>query len=96
MAWSSFVVGPDPRSVRAIELDHGGAARAVEILQAESPYDLSQTPQFPFGTMYPVHIRGLAYLKVGQGENAATEFQRILDHLGVVVNFPWHRLPVCN
>lgn len=55
---------------------------------------MAQTPQFQFGTMYPVYIRGLAYLKVGQ--NAATEFQKILDHLGVVVSFPWHRLPVCN
>jgi len=72
----------------ALELDHGSAARAIEILEAASPYELGETAQFGFGTMYPVYIRGLAYLKAGQGEDAAAEFQKILDHRSVAVNFP--------
>jgi len=38
--------------------------------------------------MYPVYMRGLAYLAAGNGPAAAAQFQRILDHKGIVVNFP--------
>ena len=37
--------------------------------------------------MYPTYLRGEAYLKLGRGHEAAAEFQKILDHRGVVVNF---------
>jgi eukaryotic-like serine/threonine-protein kinase len=36
----------------------------------------------------PVYLRGLAYLKLKDGPAAAAEFQKILDHPGIVVNFP--------
>jgi len=72
----------------AIELDHNNPERAVEILQSAAPYDFAETVQFGYGTMYPVYLRGLAYLKLGQGKDAAAEFQKILDHKSVVVNFP--------
>ena len=39
-------------------------------------------------SMYPVYVRGQVYLKVGQGQQAAAEFQKIVDHPGVVLNFP--------
>jgi eukaryotic-like serine/threonine-protein kinase len=38
--------------------------------------------------MYPVYIRGLAYLSAHNGTAAAAQFQRILDHPGITVNFP--------
>jgi eukaryotic-like serine/threonine-protein kinase len=38
--------------------------------------------------MYPVYLRGQAYLAAGQGEKADAEFQEILDHRGIVLNFP--------
>jgi Tfp pilus assembly protein PilF len=38
--------------------------------------------------MYPVYVRGEAYLAVHQGSEAAAEFQKILDHRGVVLNEP--------
>jgi Tfp pilus assembly protein PilF len=38
--------------------------------------------------MYPVYVRGEAYLKAGQGRQAAVEFQKLLDHRGIVLNFP--------
>jgi eukaryotic-like serine/threonine-protein kinase len=38
--------------------------------------------------MYPVFVRGEAYLALHQGSEAAAEFQKILDHRGVVLNEP--------
>jgi serine/threonine protein kinase/Flp pilus assembly protein TadD len=38
--------------------------------------------------LYPVYVRGLAYLALGQGPEAAVEFQKIIDHAGIVVNEP--------
>jgi len=38
--------------------------------------------------MYPVYLRGEAYLGAGNGALAGAEFQKILDHPGVIVNFP--------
>jgi tetratricopeptide (TPR) repeat protein len=38
--------------------------------------------------LYPVYVRGEAYLAAHQGKEAAAEFQRILDHRGIVLNEP--------
>jgi hypothetical protein len=38
--------------------------------------------------MYPVYLRGQAYLLARQGKEAAVEFQKIIDHRGIVLNFP--------
>jgi len=38
--------------------------------------------------MYPVYVRGEAYLKAGKGQQAAAEFQKLIDHRGIVLNFP--------
>ena len=58
----------------AIELHRGQPARAVELLASASPYERA----------YPeaVYLRGLAYLRLRKGVEAATEFQKILDHKG--------------
>ena len=40
------------------------------------------------GGLLPVYIRGLAYLEANDGEKAAIEFQKIIDHPGVVLNSP--------
>lgn len=53
-----------------------------------SPLELAQPGVVePFGNMYPTYVRGLAYLKASQGENAANEFQKVVDHPGLVLNF---------
>jgi len=39
------------------------------------------------GTLYPVYVRGEAYLEAGQGQQAAAEFQKLIDHRGIVQNF---------
>ena len=64
------------------------AAKAIEGLQAASAYELGQAPPLMPASMYPVYVRGQVYLKVGQGQQAAAEFQKIVDHPGVVLNFP--------
>jgi tetratricopeptide (TPR) repeat protein len=69
----------------AIELNRGNASKTVETLQVVAPYDLGN-PQPGYWTLYPVHLRGLAFLQAHQGPAAAAEFQKILDHRGLAQN----------
>jgi hypothetical protein len=64
-----------------IELRKGHASRALEFLQLAAPYELSDE-----GAMYPVFARGQVYIASGDGAAAAAEFQKILDHRGLVAN----------
>jgi len=41
-----------------------------------------------FGSLYPVFVRGLAYSRLGRRREAAAEFQKILDHPGIMLNDP--------
>ena len=76
-------------SIRAaIELNTRNGARAVEMLRTAAPYELGQSQPFVVGTMCPVYLRGQAYLQARQGKEAAAEFQKIIDHRGIVLNFP--------
>jgi eukaryotic-like serine/threonine-protein kinase len=76
-------------SIRAaIELDRNSPEKAVDELQPTTPYELAFPDPFWLGTMYPVFLRGEAYLRQGHGALAAVEYQRIVDHPGVVLNFP--------
>jgi serine/threonine protein kinase/tetratricopeptide (TPR) repeat protein len=72
-----------------IELSRNNADKAIEILQAAVPYELGIPTPAPIvgGMLYPMYVRGQAYLKLGQGKEAAAEFQKILDHRTIVVNF---------
>jgi tetratricopeptide (TPR) repeat protein len=74
----------------AAELQRGRPARAVEALQAALPYELgvANPPIAVAATLYPVYLRGLAYLALEDGGAAAAEFQKFVDHRGVVVNHP--------
>jgi tetratricopeptide (TPR) repeat protein len=76
-------------SIRAaIEINQKNPARAIEILQTAAPYELGQSQPFQVGMMYPVYLRGQAYLVEHDGKNAAAEFRKILDHPGILLNFP--------
>jgi predicted Zn-dependent protease len=69
-------------AVRArIELNHGRAQHALDLLQAAIPYETGRT-----GPMVPVYLRGQAYLAAGKGPAAAAEFQKLLDHPALVGN----------
>jgi tetratricopeptide (TPR) repeat protein len=72
-------------------LGHRAPADAVEQLQRAVPYDfaLPGTAFFArFGGLYPAYVRGEAYLETRQGREAAAEFQKILDHRGIVFADP--------
>ena len=74
-----------------LALGRNDFSKAVEALQAASPYELGSfalTTNFNFISLYPVFVRGEAYLFAHQGSEAAAEFQKILDHHGIVVNEP--------
>jgi serine/threonine protein kinase/tetratricopeptide (TPR) repeat protein len=74
-----------------VALGHNDFSKAVEALQAASPYELGSfalTTNFNFISFYPVYVRGEAYLAAHQASEATAEFQKILDHSGIVVNEP--------
>ena len=70
-----------------LALDRKNPASALNAPQADSPIELGSI-QFVnnISCLYPTYIRGEAYLAAGQGGSAAAEFQRILDHSGIVWN----------
>ncbi|HEX8799379.1 MAG TPA: tetratricopeptide repeat protein [Terriglobales bacterium] len=73
----------------AVAINRGDAQEAVELLSMASEYELGEPVQWPsHGTLYPVYVRGEAYLHAGNGEQAAAEFQKIIDHRGIVANLP--------
>jgi len=59
--------------------------RAIVALEPALPYELGGPP--PGTSMYPAYIRGLAYLAQKNGPAAAAEFQKFLDHPGIIQNF---------
>jgi serine/threonine protein kinase/tetratricopeptide (TPR) repeat protein len=64
-------------------------ARAIELLQTPAPMELAPTfSSLNNSCLYPIYIRGEAYLAQKQGSAAAAEFQKILDHRGLVWNCP--------
>jgi tetratricopeptide (TPR) repeat protein len=67
----------------AIALGDGKDSEAIDDLQATTPYEFAPGQQ-----LYAVYLRGMAYLAAHQGPQAAAEFQKILDHPGIVVNEP--------
>ncbi len=74
-------------SIRAAIDLRANPIKAVEILRMATPYEMGQSQPFELGMMYPVYLRGLAYLQAGMGTEAAREFQKIIDSPGIVLNF---------
>lgn len=70
-----------PTTLAAIEISHGRPEKAVEYLRAACPYEFS--PGLP---LLPAYLRGQAYLAMHQGPEAAVEFQKLLDHRGLMQN----------
>jgi serine/threonine protein kinase/tetratricopeptide (TPR) repeat protein len=74
-------------TIRAqIELRRNSSDKAIALLQTAAPYDMSGGG--PIGGLYPVFVRGQAFLEARQGAQAAAQFQEIIDHKGIVVNLP--------
>jgi eukaryotic-like serine/threonine-protein kinase len=84
-----FAYVPELRALLA--MNRNDPAKAIELLQVAAPYELG-VPRSSFhalyGVLYPVYVRGEAYLALHQGGQAAAEFRKILDHPGIVVSDP--------
>ena len=78
-------------TIRAkLALNKGNTAEAIESLKAAAPYEFATSTDAPLNwtPLIPVFVRGEAYLAAHHGNEAAAEFQKILDHRGLVLNQP--------
>ena len=67
----------------AIELNRKDPTKVVEYLRGTSPYELTDT-----GPLWAAYLRGEAYMLLQKGREAAVEYQKLLDHRGIVRNAP--------
>ena len=78
--------------IRALlALNHREPSKAIELLEVAAPYELGEFGDFSVGfsgSLYPIYVRGVAYLAARKGGEAVREFQKILDHRGIVVSDP--------
>jgi eukaryotic-like serine/threonine-protein kinase len=87
-----FTYAPMLRALLA--LNHNQLSKAVELLQTAIPYEVGTPTEggsellLGAGSLYPAYVRGLAYLAAHRGVEAAAEFQKILDHRGIVICDP--------
>jgi Flp pilus assembly protein TadD len=70
----------------AIELDRNNPGKTIEFLQATAPYELGYSYPLQVGLMYPAYVRAEAHLRAHEGKEAAAEYQKLLDHPGIVLN----------
>jgi tetratricopeptide (TPR) repeat protein len=73
-----------------LALNRNESAKALQLLQVAMPYELGiASGGSNFSTyLYPVYTRGTGYLAARKGAEAEAEFQKILDHRGIVINEP--------
>lgn len=70
-----------------IELNRKALEKAIEALQAATPYELGTSQR-----LFPIYVRGLAYLHAKRGAEAAAEFQKMVEHRGIAPTAPEHSL----
>ena len=79
-------------TIRAgVALERNDPSRAIELLQVASTIELSSPSNLTI-FLCPAYLRGEAYLMLHDGIRAAEEFQKFIDHRGLVKNFPWGAL----
>ena len=86
-----FMYLPALRALFSLNTPTPDAPAAIQALQTASSYDLALGRVGfigRFGGLYPIYVRGLAYLSARQPAEAAAEFQRILDHRSIVLVDP--------
>jgi len=69
-----------PTIQAAIQIHSNNPSEAIKLLEPTRRYEFARPGSFE--DLYPVYIRGLAYLQIGQGPLAKIEFQKLLDHPG--------------
>jgi len=83
-----------PTLLALLALNHNEPSKAVELLQTAVPYETGilssggSEQLYGAGNLYPAYVRGEAYLAAHRGAEAAVEFQKILDHRGIVISDP--------
>jgi len=79
-------------TIRAgVALERKDPNRAIELLKVSSTVELGGPTNLTI-FLCPAYLRGEAYLMLHDGNRAAAEFQKFIDHRGLVVNFPWGAL----
>lgn len=76
-----------PTIYATIELQRGNPQKALEILRPALPLDFCE-----FSSLAAVYIRAQAFLRLGDGKDAATEFRKIIDHPGIAATSQRHPL----
>ncbi|HWW17552.1 MAG TPA: winged helix-turn-helix domain-containing protein [Candidatus Saccharimonadales bacterium] len=73
-----------------LALIHSNPQQAIDSLELAAPYELGLPAGgfYNWPNMYPVYVRGEAFLAAHRGREASAEFQKILDHRGIVLNEP--------
>jgi len=71
----------------AVQLQANNPSAVLMELETAAPYELGVPPPMQTGTLYPAYLRGQAYLLAHNGSAAVTEFQKLLGHRGIVLNF---------
>ena len=79
-------------TIRAvIELQNNNPTVAIRLLKTATRYEMGRPGTTDAGgsmdNLYPAYVRGQAYLRLGQGQQAAAEFQKMIDHPGIMLNF---------
>jgi hypothetical protein len=72
------------------EIVRKNPAKAIELLQPSAPYELASPVAWSGlgGPMYPAFLRGEVYLQLRRGNDAAAEYQKIVDHPGFMLACP--------
>ncbi len=73
------------------EVDMRGkrSLKAVDDLKVVvDPLEFATPPALPTSTLYPTYARGQAYLAIGEGAKATAEFQKLIEHPGLTINYP--------
>jgi eukaryotic-like serine/threonine-protein kinase len=74
-----------PSIQAAIAIHGNNPGEGVEILRRSVPYEWGYN-DLEWWALYPIYLRGQAYLKAGQGQAAVAEFQKIVGHRGIAGN----------
>jgi predicted Zn-dependent protease len=75
----------------AVAIEKNDPNHAVEVLKGMGSLELGNVASVTVW-LCPVYLRGEAYLMLGDGQAAAAEYRKFIDHYGLVGNFPWGAL----
>jgi hypothetical protein len=75
-----------PTIQAVIETKRGTFNTALDALRRATPYELGRLPGLPEG--FTLYQRGVTYLASGSGQDAAVQFQKLIDNRGIVAGSP--------